>query len=144
MASRWAFEHAVVCRAPKEFAWRFWTDVSQWVLDADIEGVTLDGPFAAGARGVTRSRSSGVIAWRIAEVDPGTSAVLEFPAPGATGRFAWRFEAEGSGTRMIQLVTFAGEQAEAFATAVGPALAASLAAGMEKLCRAIEEAAAKK
>ena len=62
----WAFESSIVCEVALEFAWRFWTDISNWALDADVESVTLDGDFAAGSRGVTQSKSSGRIEWRVA------------------------------------------------------------------------------
>ena len=47
----WAFEHSIECPVTVEFAWRFRTDVSNWVLDADVESVELDGPFQAGSKG---------------------------------------------------------------------------------------------
>jgi uncharacterized protein YndB with AHSA1/START domain len=136
----WVFEHSVVCRVPVEFAWSFWTDVRNWVLDADVESVEIDGPFAAGTRGFTNSKSSGRIDWRIAEAGLGR-AVIEFPLPGAVGRFVWTFEDIGGGTRMTQRCTLGGEQADTFAKAAGPSLEAGIPAGMRKLCEAMETAA---
>lgn len=46
----WTFDYSVVCSVTVEFAWKFWTDVSNWAMDADVESVEIDGPFAAGAR----------------------------------------------------------------------------------------------
>jgi len=46
----WRFEYSVTCTVPVEFAWVFWMDVRNWSLDADVEAVRLDGPFAAGTR----------------------------------------------------------------------------------------------
>ena len=53
--------------------------MSHWALDADVDSVDIDGPFAAGARGVTNSKSSGRIEWRIVEAHAG-KASIEFPA----------------------------------------------------------------
>jgi hypothetical protein len=54
VAEAWAFEYSVACPVTTEFAWRFWTDVNNWRLDTDVESVELNGPFAAGSRGVSR------------------------------------------------------------------------------------------
>ncbi len=65
------FEHSVEVGVGRETAWRFWTNVENWVLDADIEWVTLDDPFRAGARGTTKTRGLiggshwlALVAWR--------------------------------------------------------------------------------
>ena len=136
----WVFQHSVLCAVPLEFAWSFWTDVRNWALDADVESVEIDTPFAAGARGFTNSKSSGRVEWRVAEAEVGR-AVIEFPLPGAIGRFVWTFEDTGEGTRMTQLCTLRGEQAGMFAKAVGPSLEAGIPAGMRKLCEAMQNAA---
>ena len=78
--------------------------------------------------------------WRIVEVQAG-SAVLEFPLPGAAGRFAWRFEGTGRSTRITQRCTLEGEQAGSYAKPIGPSLEAGIPAGMRKLCEAMESAA---
>jgi len=136
----WTFQHSALSRVTPEFAWTFWTNVDNWALDADVESVEIDGPFAAGARGFTNSKSSGRIEWRIAEAQPGR-AVIEFPLPGAVGRFTWTFEPTAEGTRVTQTGVMEGEQAAAFATAAGPSLESGIPAGMKKLCEAMEQAA---
>lgn len=136
----WTFEHSVDCGVPAEFAWKFWTNVSNWALDADVDSVEIDGPFAAGARGFTNSKSSGRIDWRIAEAQAGRG-VIEFPLAGAIGRFVWTFEDLGGRTRITQHCTLDGEQAAMYAKAVAPSLEAGIPAGMQKLCGAMEDAA---
>jgi hypothetical protein len=135
----WTFEHSVECRVPLDFAWRYWTNVENWKLDADVVSVEIDGAFAAGARGMTVSKSSGPIEWRIAEAIPGR-AVIEFPLPGALGRFVWAFADLGGLTRITQHCSLEGEQADGFAKAVGPSLEAGIPAGMLKLCETMEHA----
>jgi hypothetical protein len=122
------------------FAWKFWTNVSNWALDADVESIEIDGPFAAGTQGFTNSKSSGRVEWRIVEVQTGR-AVIEFPLSGAVGRFVWTFEDTGERARVTQRCTLAGEQAETYAKAVGPSLEAGIPAGMRKLCETMENAA---
>src|SRR5438132_1618923 len=42
-----------------QFAWTFWTNVRNWVLDADVDSIEIQGEFAAGICGVThRDRKS--------------------------------------------------------------------------------------
>ena len=136
----WSFEHSVDCGVTVEFAWNFWTDVRNWALDADLESVEIDGPFAAGTRGFTNSKSSGRVEWRIVEAEIGRG-VIEFPFSNAVGRFVWTFEDIGGCTRITQHCTVGGEQADILAKAVGPSLEAGIPAGMRKLCEAMENAA---
>ena len=135
----WTFEHSISCHVAVEVAWAFWTNVSNWALDADVESVEIDGPLAAGARGFTNSKSSGRVEWRIAEAQMGR-AVIEFPLSKAVGRFVWTFEDLGGRTRITQRCTLEGEQAETYAKAVGASLEAGIPAGMRKLCAAMEDA----
>lgn len=136
----WKFEHSIDCAVSPEFAWKFWTNVSNWVLDADVDSIEIDGPFSAGARGFTNSKSSGRVDWRLAEVQPGR-AVIEFPLPGAIGRFVWTFEDIDGRNRITQHCTLEGEQADTFAKAVGPSLETGIPAGMRKLCETMESVA---
>lgn len=113
--------------------------LDNWSLDADVDSVELYRPFAAGSRGVTQSKSSGRIEWRIAEIQPGR-AVLEFPAPGALAIFMLTFEQLDGRTRITQRVSLSGEQAHQYATSIGISLETGIPAGMCKLCQAIEAA----
>jgi hypothetical protein len=113
--------------------------LDNWSLDADVDSVELYRPSAAGSRGVTQSKSSGRIEWRIAEIQPGR-AVLEFPAPGALAIFMLTFEQLDGRTRITQRVSLSGEQAHQYATSIGISLETGIPAGMFKLCQAIEAA----
>src|SRR5215831_10332128 len=105
----WTYEHSVDCEVTVEFAWDFWTNIKNWALDADVESVEIDGPFATGARGFTNSKSSGRIEWRLVEVRVGR-AVIEFPLPGAVGRCVWTFADTAGCTRITQRWMLQGEQ----------------------------------
>jgi hypothetical protein len=135
----WTYEHSADCQVTVEFAWNFWTNVKNWALDADVESVEIDGPFAAGARGFTNSKSSGRIEWHLVEVRVGR-AVIEFPLSGAVGRCVWTFADTIGYTRITQRWTLEGEQADAYAKVVA-GLEAGIPTGMTKLCRTIEDAA---
>jgi hypothetical protein len=141
MEEAWAFEHSVECNVAREFAWNFWTDVSNWKIDADIESVELNGPFTEGSHGTTITRSAGRIEWRIAGVKAQSEAVLEVPLPGAMGRFHWTFQDLGGHTRITQRVSIGGEQAASFAEAMA-AFESGIPAGMKTLCESMVRAAA--
>ena len=136
----WQFEHSVDCSVAMEFAWNFWTTVGNWALDADIETVELEGPFAAGTPGITKTKTFGDVRWRIAEVQLGR-AVIEFPLAGALGRFVWTFEDTGGRTRITQRCTIHGDRAASYAEAFGPTLEGGIPPGMQALCRAMGKGA---
>ena len=136
----WTFEHSIDCGVTAEFAWTFWTNVSNWTLDADVESVEIDGPFVAGALGFTKSKRSGLVEWRITEAQTGR-AVIEFPLQGAVGRFVWTFEDRGSYTRITQRCRLDGAQAGPYAKSAGPSLEAGIPVGTRKLCATMELAA---
>ena len=141
MSEEWSFEHTVECDVSREFAWRFWTNVDNWKLDSDVVSVELDGPFAVGAKGATQTKSSGRLEWRIAQLEPGRRAVLEFPAPGAVARFAYTFaDVKERRTRMTQRVSLSGGKAAMYIDTVGRALEVGIPEGMLKLCEAMEVA----
>lgn len=140
MVPAWQFEFSMECAVRRESAWNFWTDVKNWGLDADVETVTLDGPFVVGTQGHTVSRSSGPIDWRIADVEPGRRAVLEFPAPGAVATFVWTFSDSPTGTKISQHASLAGPEAQRYAETFGPILEQGIPGGMLKLCQAMESA----
>src|SRR5262249_57494185 len=80
------FEHSIECPVSRDFAWRFWTDVANWTHDVSVESVTLDGPFAAGARGVTYPRGGSPVEWRMVEAQDRCAALIESALPGATAQ----------------------------------------------------------
>lgn len=141
MVPAWRFEFSIDCAVTRDFAWSFWTDVRNWAMDADVESVTLNGPFLAGAAGHTISRSSGPIEWRIAEVQPLFRAVLEFPAQGAMGTFIWTFQDSPTGTTISQEASLSGPEAHRYSESFGPVLEQGIPAGMQKLREAMVQAA---
>jgi uncharacterized protein YndB with AHSA1/START domain len=130
--------HAVEVDMPPDEAWRYWTRVENWTVDAAIDHVRLDGSFRAGARGETVLRgSSDVVPWTIVEVDDGRRAVLEVPAGGLTARFTWRFEElPRARTRLTQHITVHGPDSEAAAAVTE--LAQTMPTGMARLAAAME------
>src|SRR5262249_38619758 len=136
------FEHSIEIPVPRDFAWDYWTDVANWVFDTSVESVTIDGPFAAGAKGVTKPRGQSPVEWKLIEVEGHSGAIIEIPLPGAAARFRWRFEdtADG-GVRITQFVTLEGERAADYEHAM-EGLVNGIPQGMRKMAEVITKAAA--
>ena len=130
--SEWAFEHSVQAQVTPDVAWAFWTDVHNWRFDPSLESVDLDGPFAAGARGVTKPRRGEPIEWSIREAAPGL-AVIELPLPGALVEFHWTFAPVEGGTRITQRVTLSGAGSGQYLGVAESQLAVGIPEGMRKL-----------
>jgi hypothetical protein len=133
--SLWEFQHSAECQAPREFAWKYWTNPENW--DDPPARFEFDGPFAVGTRLTTvlpGQRLESVIREIVDERD----AVIEMEVMGARVRFRWRFEdLAADRTRFTQEICLFGEGgAELVEQAKG--LEQSVPQGMEKLARAIE------
>jgi hypothetical protein len=133
----WIFEHSVLAGVPSEAAWAYWTNVANWRFDTSIETVRLDGPFAAGSRGVTKPRGADLVSWRIRDAAPG-HAIIEIELPGAVARFQWTFTPAESGTRITQRVTLSGPSSGQYLAVAQSQLAAGIPAGMRMLAAAME------
>lgn len=143
MSKVWSFTHYVECPASREFAWRFWSDVRNWVaVDPALESAELDGPFATGTTGTTKPRGQDPVHWRLVEVLDRSSAVIELAAPGAVLRFHWKFEdSAAGGIRLTQHVSIEGPRADEYSTTVGPEMEKGIPQGMQRLSAAIAKAA---
>ena len=141
----WKFEHSVECPVSRDFAWQFWTDISNWpVVDSSVESVQLDGPFATGARGITKPRDLPPVEWQIIEVQDRSIARIEIPAPGAVLKSFWRFEdSTTAGSRMTQTVSLEGERAGEYVKQVGPELENGIPQTMRRLAEEMTRAANK-
>lgn len=138
----WKCEHSVECKVSRAFAWQFWTNVDNWaVVDPGVDSVKLDGAFAAGSQGTTKSGDQPPIIWQITEVEDGARALIEVAVPGAVAKFLWTFaDADGGGTHMTQQASIEGEQADHYAQTFGKEIETGLPPGMRRLADAIEAA----
>ena len=139
----WTFGHSVICATSRAFAWQYWSNVENWLLDTSVEAVTIDGPFATGARGTSKPRGGDLINWQLVEVEDGHRALIEIQLPGAVVRFDWRFEDEASSTRITQRVTLDGEQAADYLSGAAE-LEKGIPQGMQRLAEEIAGARKKK
>jgi hypothetical protein len=135
----WEITHSVETDASPDFAWNFWTDVTNW--DDPPAEFALDGPFAAGSHGTTRIPGQEPLHWFIREVTPPNAATIEMPLDGAALSFEWRLEGlTGGKTRLTQRIVLRGEKADMYITQVKAGFTANLADGMNKLATAMANA----
>jgi hypothetical protein len=136
----WETQHSVETRADVEFAWRYWTDVSNW--NDPPARFEFDGAFVTGARGLTHLPGQPPIEWHVRDLRPRASATIEIPADNASVSFQWTFESIGEGrTLLTQRIVLSGENAENYFE-YAKVLEENLPLGMKKMASAIENALA--
>jgi hypothetical protein len=124
--------HSVEVDVSPAFAWRFRTDIANWIDPPAT--FQLDGPFAEGARGTTLIPGQEPVSWCIRNVQTGRSFAIEMPLDRATLRFEWDMSAVSDRrTTLTQRIVLSGSNAAAYTQQIETAFAATLAAGMEKI-----------
>jgi len=137
----WEMTHSVETEASQDFAWTYWTNVTNW--DDPPARFELDGPFAAGSRGTTHVPGQAPLRWLIRDVDPLNGATIELQLDGAVLSFEWRLEAiSRERTLLRQRVRLQGKNAATLRDQVEATFAITLPDGMKKLAGAIGAAAA--
>ncbi len=139
----WTFEYSVECKVNRNFAWQFWTNVTNWaVVDSSVEFAILNGPFRSGASGSTKPRGGEPVHWQLEQVHDGSGAIVLIHVPGAALRCVWKFEDSDLGrTRITQRASIEGERAQDYVCTVGPELEKGIPAGMCKLAETMEHVA---
>jgi hypothetical protein len=134
-------EYSVEADVTAEFAWKYRTDIANW-NDPPARFV-LNGAFVAGSRGTTELPGQEPLHWKVREVQPPSSFVLEMELDRAILTFEWRFDASSAQrTRMTQKIVLAGENAAAYVEQVRAVFTPGLADGMRRV--AAEMAAAQR
>ena len=114
------------------FAWQFRTNIANW--NDPPAKFTLDGPFEVGSRGTTQLPGQEPLYWRIREIRPGKSFVLEMQLDRATLSFEWRFDSlPGNKTRLTQQIVLSGDNAGAYAGQVEAGFGPNLPDGMRRV-----------
>lgn len=132
-------EHSVEADVSPSFAWNWRTNVENW--DDPPARFQLDGPFASGSSGTTVLPGQAPLHWRIRDVQPGRSFVIEMPLDQAVLSFEWRFDAVADRrTRITQRIVLSGDNASAFAEQVRVTFSATLGDGMKRIADAMTRA----
>ncbi|MDR8394283.1 SRPBCC family protein [Aliifodinibius sp. S!AR15-10] len=114
--ANWEFEHSIYTEANRKDAWDHWSDVENHAkMEPGVESIELDGPFATGTTGRTIT-SEYTQEWELTTVIDGEKWVITGHTPdgGGTLSFAWKFEDEGSGTRLTQQIKATGSLVEEY------------------------------
>src|SRR5712691_2101702 len=105
----WSFEYEHPTTASPEAIWALWSDVGRWTeWDPDLEEVTLDGGFVAGARGALTPKGLDAFPFTITRAEPGHGYTDETPLPGAVLRFDHDLLSADGRTIIRQRVTMEG------------------------------------
>jgi|SRR5688572_4807091 len=128
----WELEHSVEADVSPSFAWNFRTDIRNW--NDPSAKFTLDGPFAAGARGTTLVPGQEPFHWCIREVRPGRSFLIEMRLDQATLCFLWRFDGLSERkTKVTQRIELSGSNAGVYVRQVQAGFGSNLSDGMQRL-----------
>jgi hypothetical protein len=132
-------EHSVDAAVSAAFAWKFWTDVSNW--DDPPARFFLEGPFAEGSVGTTVLPQQPPLRWCIRHVHSGRSATIEMELEDATLAFQWHFDpAAEHRVRLTQRLVLSGDKAAAYVDQVRSGFAPNVSAGMVRLAGAMAAA----
>ena len=136
-APAWRFRYSVDCRAPRDFAWNYWTNIANW--NDPPASFRIEGPFAAGSK-ITTTLPGQTLHSTIRQVLEGREATIDLQLPGAIFTFHWTLESlSGSQTRITQELELSGANADSLVAQVG-VFEQTTPDGMKKLVKAIESA----
>lgn len=142
MEPAWSFEQSIECRAPRSFAWSFWSDVSNWErLEGDaVEYIRIEGPFEAGSTGATKMPGQDPHYWTISHLEDGISGTVDMPLEGALFKTKITFEStDEDRTSIKQQMSLSGPKANDMAPGM-TIFEESAPLGLAKLSNAIEAA----
>ena len=138
----WTFEYNHPTTAPANAIWCLWSDVSSWPQwDVDLETVTLDGAFVAGARGTLKPKGMDVFPFVLTRAEPGRGYSDETPLDGAVLRFDHDLEPNGAGTLIRQRVTVDGPAANEYFEPLAANIILDIPAALARLAQKAEQLA---
>ena len=125
--------------APDAFFAR-WADYPTWPQwSPDTEWVRVDGPVAAGARGVLKPRGGPKVKFVIDVCEPGREYSDTSLLPGARMVFRHTVVPDGAGSRLQVLVTMTGPLSWLWARIMGGGFRESAQADLDRLVTLVEQ-----
>ena len=120
----WSYEHGVEADVTAEAVWRAWAEVERWgEWNADIERISIDGPFAVGATIEMTPRGGDPVVLRVAEARPGERFVDVAEVGGTVVTTIHLVEPAGEGrVRIVYRTEITGAAAEEVGPRLGPAI----------------------
>jgi len=131
----WTTEHTIETSAAPEAIWRLWADVPGWpTWNADIERITLDGPFAVGGRIEMTPVGEEPIELRIAEAAEPELFVDEADMGEIVVRTIHRVDPlDGERARVTYRMEITGPAADTLGPQIGPQISADFPQTMAAL-----------
>jgi hypothetical protein len=142
MTYTFRYSHSVETDVAAAAIWSLYEDLETWPLwDADIVGVTRDGPFATGTTGSLTFRGQEPLAYRLADVQPLRCFTDEVPVGEITVRVSHVLEPLASGSLRLTYTAEVEGPAEQ-AQAIGPMITADFPETMRSLVELAQERSA--
>jgi hypothetical protein len=136
-APAWQFRYSLYCRASRDFAWNYWTNIANW--NDPPASFRIEGPFATGSK-ITTFLPGQTLHSTIRQVLEGREATIDLQLPGAIFTFHWTLESlSGSQTQITQELELSGPNADSL-VAQARVFEQTTPDGMQKLVKAIESA----
>jgi hypothetical protein len=137
----WTYEHSVDTTAQAAAIWRLWTDVASWgTWNADIESITISGPFEPGTEVVMNPDGEQPVRLRLAEVVPLERFVDEADLGDVLVRTAHRFDRLADGRAQVTYrMEISGPAADELGPQLGPAITADFPETIAALVRLAEK-----
>jgi Polyketide cyclase / dehydrase and lipid transport len=138
----WTFEYSHPTAAKPDAIWRLWSNVSSWPdWDDDLEVVTLDGEFVAGALGTLKPTGMDELPFVLTRVEPDRGYSDETPLDGAVLRFDHDLEPTDAGTVIRQRVTVDGPAANEYFQPLAANIILDIPAALARLAQRAEQLA---
>jgi hypothetical protein len=142
MTYTFRYSHSVEADVAPEAIWSLYEDLETWPLwDADIVGVTRDGPLATGTTGSLTFRGQEPLVYRLADVQPLRCFTDEVPVGEVTVRVSHVLEPLASGSLRLTYTAEIDGPAEQ-AQAIGPMITADFDQTMRSLVALAKERSA--
>lgn len=121
----WEYEHSIEADVTPEAVWRLYTDASSWPeWDFGIEAMELEGPFAAGSKGILTPRGQNSIPFTIVAAEENAGFTDETVLDGLVLTFKHTLEPiDAARTRITHRVEISGPASEIVAPKIGPGIA---------------------
>jgi Polyketide cyclase / dehydrase and lipid transport len=135
----WTFEYRHESTADADAIWALWSDPGRWpAWDTDLEEVTLDGEFVAGAHGTLKPRGMDAIPIHLTRVEPASGYSDETELPGALLRFDHDLHERGDGVEIVQRVTMSGPSAPEYFDSLGKGIVLDVPGSLRRLAEVAE------
>lgn len=137
----WSFEYQHPTTADPQAVWRLWSDVTAWPeWDVDLDEVTLEGAFAAGAQGSLKPKGMDAFPFTITRAEPDRGYSDETPLPGAVLRFEHDLVPAGDADGIVirQRVTMDGPAANEYFDQLGGKIILDVPAALARLAAKAE------